>query len=177
MIPRPNRVTPADVRFWRMVQKTDGCWLWTASVTDMGYGRFNPTTSSKGRKVGAHRYAYELLVGPIPPGLMLDHICHDPATCAGGRTCPHRRCVNPSHLVPVTCRENLLRGATLAAANAAKTHCPQGHPYAGSNLRMYKGERDCRACVVLRRRNQTDEQRAREAERMRRSRARRRVAS
>ena len=83
----------------------------------------------------AHRYAYEELVGPIPEGLQLDHLCRN------------RSCVNPDHLEPVTCRENLRRGETLNAANLAKTHCPAGHPYAGENLSITaKGFRECIEC-------------------------------
>ena len=87
-----------------------------------------------------HRVAYEAAVGPIPEGLQLDHLCRNTL------------CTNPAHLEPVTCRENLLRGNTLQAANAAKTHCPYGHPYAGENLRVRRLKsgglgRSCRECA------------------------------
>jgi hypothetical protein len=83
-----------------------------------------------------HRVAYELLVGPIPEGLELDHLCRN------------TRCVNPEHLEPVTGRENLMRAvSSWAAKNAAKTHCPQGHPYDEENTKVKRdGGRACRAC-------------------------------
>ncbi|MBO0884191.1 MAG: HNH endonuclease [Mycobacterium sp.] len=84
---------------------------------------------------GAHVFAYELLVGPIPTGMQLDHLCRN------------RSCVNPDHLEPVSQRVNLLRGATQPAFNTAKTHCPQGHPYEGDNLAFNRdGSRFCRTC-------------------------------
>jgi hypothetical protein len=119
-------------RFMAKVERSeDGCWLWCASVTNRGYGRFR--TKAQG-EVFAHRFSYEIHVGPIPEGLHLDHLCRV------------RRCVNPEHLEPVTCRENLLRGDTLTAANAAKTHCPKNHPYDETNTYMNAGSRRCRTC-------------------------------
>lgn len=106
-----------------------GCWEWTASrFKSTGYGAY------RGRN--AHRAVYRAAVGPIPEGLDLDHLCRN------------RGCVNPAHLEPVTHRVNLLRGETIVAANAAKTHCRHGHPLAGDNLYVRpdgKG-RDCREC-------------------------------
>lgn len=120
---------------WQRVDKRgdDECWPWLGALTH-GYG--------------PHRAAYELLVGPIPEGLQLDHLCHTrDIECAGGFTCPHRRCVNPAHLEPVTTRENLMRSrVAIPAVNARKTHCPQGHPYAGDNLRYWNGQRVCLTC-------------------------------
>lgn len=78
-------------RFWAKVTKTDGCWLWDAGCDRQGYGKFQ----LDGRKVSAHRVAYELMVGPIPLGQELDH----------RHTCP-KNCVNPGHLRPVTSKQN-----------------------------------------------------------------------
>jgi len=80
-----------------------GCWEWTGQITRHGYGWLVG--------IGAHRLAYEVFVGPIQSGLVIDHTCHDPDTCVCGDTCPHRRCVNPAHMETVTQRENWLRGA------------------------------------------------------------------
>lgn len=78
-----------------------GCWLWTAAVDPTtGYGKFHIGPDQ--RTCGAHRFAYELLVGPIPDGLVLDHLCRV------------RHCVNPQHLEPVTVGENLRRGRDAA---------------------------------------------------------------
>lgn len=82
-------------RFWNSVVKTDSCWLWVGHRQPFGHGRF--TVNGKG--VLTHRYSYELLVGDIPRGLDLDHLCRNPP------------CVNPAHLEPVTHRENCIRGA------------------------------------------------------------------
>lgn len=132
-IPASERRTqsPAD-RFWAKVDKTDDCWLWTAS-TNNGYGSISLGAR---KRVQAHRFAYELLVGPIPDGLELDHLCRV------------RHCVNPAHLEPVTARENQLRSLSVSGINAAKTHCIWGHEYTPENtyIRPCDGGRDCRAC-------------------------------
>lgn len=126
-----------------MAPQADGCIHWTGYIDEDGYG----VISIEGRSVLVHRAAYEFFIGPIPEGLQLDHTCHDPAICTPGRSCRHRRCVNGWHLEPVTCRTNLLRGGTFQAANAAKTHCPQGHPYDEANTYINGvGGRECRAC-------------------------------
>lgn len=114
----------------------DGCWNWQRYVTAYGYGL--TTIHARGRRVSvhAHRVSYQAFVGPIPDGLQLDHLCRN------------RRCVNPAHLEPVTCQVNLLRGETRAAANAAKTRCPQGHEYTPENLRPKRYGRSCRQCHI-----------------------------
>lgn len=113
------------------VDPETGCWLWTDKPDRHGYGEF----WMNGRNHRAHNAAYVLLVGPIPDGLEPDHLCRVTL------------CVNPDHLEPVTHRENMLRGETLGARNAAKTHCPRGHPYDEANTYIgTKGGRWCRAC-------------------------------
>jgi hypothetical protein len=136
------RPTPEE-RFWVKVDRSggpDACWVWTATLTHNGYGRFYLD-----RNRSAHVVSYTWAVGPIPDGLELDHLCHtnDPS-CALGNNCPHRRCVNPKHLEPVEPLVNALRGR--GNGQITKTHCPRGHPYSGSNLAIYKGWRHCRAC-------------------------------
>lgn len=134
-----HRPPTIEERFWPRVRKTGTCWLWMGGCTPEGYGMFKAE-----KQMGAHRYAYELLVGPIPPGLQLDHLCRVP------------RCVNPDHLEPVTNRENSLRGTSPLAQNARKSHCPQGHPYDEENTYHYDGERHCRECGRIRNRAQKE---------------------
>ena len=118
-------------RFWAKVNKTDSCWLWTAGTNGKGYGFF--TIAGIGTR-RAHRLAYEWLVGPIPEGYELDHLCRVTL------------CVNPAHLEPVTHLENMRRGFGVNRVNRLKENCPRGHPYEGENLRMDHGRRRCRKC-------------------------------
>lgn len=112
-------------RFWSRVAKTDGCWLWTGAKNGAGYGQI----SIEGRSTLVHRFSFEMHVGPIQQGMVLDHLCRTPA------------CVNPAHLEEVTVKENTDRGAALI------THCPQGHAYTPENTRLRKnGHRGCRQC-------------------------------
>lgn len=126
----------ADVRFWGKVEKTDGCWEWTSNIGRNGYGRF----LYRGALMMAHRFAYERDRGPIPEGLELDHLCSN------------RRCVRPSHLDPVTHRENIVRSLiTTPGINARKVLCDRGHPLSGANLKVRPcGRRECRECARLR---------------------------
>jgi hypothetical protein len=141
-----------EARFWAKVDRNGpgGCWIWTASTTGAGYGQFyaGPKGDGSKRPALAHRVAYALEVGPIPDGKQLDHTCHNrDASCPGGRSCLHRRCVRPNHLEPVPQRTNLLRGKGPSAVNARKTHCPQGHPYDLLNTSFTEdGHRECRTC-------------------------------
>ena len=117
--------------------------MWTGPYgTRDGYGKFRPGPGQK--IVVAHRWAYEVFVGPIPDGMQIDHKCHsDDQSCPGGPNCGHRRCVNPAHLEPVTASENTLRQRH---HERLKTHCPQGHPYEGENVLVRQGKRHCREC-------------------------------
>lgn len=121
----------AEERFWSHVEKTDTCWLWMSAMVN-GYGRFKAE-----RQTSAHRFAYELIVGPIPDGLELDHLCRV------------RNCVNPDHLEPVTHAENMARANPyLVDSNhhAAKTHCKWGHEFTLENTYRRGHGRVCRAC-------------------------------
>ncbi len=118
---------------------TEGpCIEWSGRRTPKGYGVIDvptPERGSRGRPLGAHRFMYELLVGPIPAGLELDHLC------------ANRACVNVLHLQPVTHRENLRRGSGFAGVNARKAACKRGHPFTEANTRIRPGRgRECRAC-------------------------------
>lgn len=133
--PRPvkpfmERVAP------HITKMPDGCWLWMRCKDANGYGRTNPTRQSKFRL--AHRLIYEALVGPIPRGLTIDHLCRV------------RSCVNPAHMEPVSVRENTLRGYSSAGINGRKTHCKRGHEFTAENTyRMNIGGRSCRECMRM----------------------------
>lgn len=130
-MPKPS----VEQRFWSKVDKSDTCWHWATPQASNGYGRF----WVDGHLVLAHRFAYELLIGPIPDGLQIDHLCRV------------RHCVNPDHLEAVTQQVNILRGMGETARNAKKAHCPQGHPYDSENTYLSpQGKRNCRACGQIR---------------------------
>lgn len=132
--PVPPGVTPVFKYLLGKFTIGDGCWEWTAGKNAAGYGVFKNRRWPQHSRL-AHRVLYTLLVGPIPAGLELDHLCRN------------RGCVNPKHLEPVTRRVNTLRGETRGARNAAVTHCPQGHAYDERNTWTAKnGSRNCRRC-------------------------------
>lgn len=144
---------PIDVlasRFRQRVKVLDnGCWEWTGPVGPNGYGTVSVRIGRRVAGTQAHRLAYQLLAGDIPPDHELDHTCHVAGVCTAGPACPHRRCVNPDHLEPVISEENARRSAAnrrLANGKLLRTHCQKGHPYAGENLRIYKGHRVCVTC-------------------------------
>ena len=82
-------------RFWGSVERTAECWIWKGSLSVKGYGVFRLKEAGKSRGRFSHRLSYEMCVGPIPAGMVIDHICHMKA------------CVNPKHLRPVTNKQNL----------------------------------------------------------------------
>lgn len=111
------------------VDERSGCWEWFAATDAGGYGFY----WLNGAMRRAHRVAYEALVGTIPDGLQLDHLCRN------------RRCVNPEHLEPVTGRENTSRSHQFRAIRIV---CPRGHSLSGDNLYVApkNGRRGCRVC-------------------------------
>lgn len=110
----------------------NGCWLWNGGVASNGYTYYYVS----GIKTGAHRFSYQMNVGPIPDGLTLDHLCRV------------RHCVNPEHLEAVTLRVNILRGNGPAAIHARQTHCIHGHEFTVENTRIRHNKwRECRTCI------------------------------
>ena len=121
---------PPRIREKIRVNAETGCWEWVAYRHPDGYGQVRWA----GHKQQSHRVVYQLLVGPILEET-LDHLCRV------------RHCVNPAHLEQVSNRVNTLRGETIPALNAAKTHCPQGHQYNAENTYTDPhGQRYCRTC-------------------------------
>lgn len=147
------RGTAAE-RFWAKVNKTETCWLWTANTVrnrrGVPYGLFTRATR---KAVTAHRYSYEMAIGPIPDGVIICHHCDTPL------------CVRPDHLFAGTQGDNMrdavakgrIDFARLQAASLAtrahtplplpKTICKRGHSFSGDNLYVSPiGRRICRAC-------------------------------
>ena len=116
--------------FWATVgpEPMSGCWLWAGTRSD-GYG----LSAYRGQSVWAHRLAYRLSKGPIPPGYYIAQRCHV------------RSCVNPDHLDAVTPREHHRR-RPVPPHNRRKPSCPRGHPYTGDNLYRWRTYRYCRQC-------------------------------
>lgn len=116
-----------EARFWSKVIDLGTCWVFTGHLNETGYGMLG-VGGNKNQL--AHRWSYEHFVGPIPDGLVIDHLCRV------------RNCVNPKHLEPVTIGENSAR-SPLAGVN--KTHCINGHEYTTENTQIVV-TRVCRAC-------------------------------
>lgn len=120
--------------FSHVTQGPDDCWLFD-TINSKGYGQFQ----LDGRNLQAHIWSYEFLIGPVPDGLTLDHLCRV------------RACVNPWHLDPVPHRVNILRGIGPAAINARRTQCVNGHPFTSENTYLTpNGRRQCRTCIKRR---------------------------
>lgn len=117
---------------FKRVEITGFCWNWDR-VSGAGYGY----VQVEGKMWRVHRLVYTLLVGPIPEGLFLDHLCRN------------RRCCNPDHLEPVTNQVNNQRGLT-GYHNKIKTHCPHGHAYMPWSTYIDKttGSRRCKVCIA-----------------------------
>lgn len=133
--PLPPRPSVSD-RFWANVQQTTGCWPWTGA-TSRGYGKI----LDHGQMKSVHRVSWELTYGSIPDGLGVLHRCDNPP------------CVRPEHLFLGTATDNN-RDRDVKGRNgfSRKTHCPQGHPYDGNNLYLWRGGRKCRECWRVRNR-------------------------
>lgn len=130
-------------RFWAKVHVVANastfpgpCWIWSGSKNDRGYGKMNLAK----RLTYAHRISLSAHLGrPVDASLQVDHRCRV------------RLCVNPAHLEEVTARVNLLRGNTITARNASRTHCPRGHEYSEGNLEKSGLKKGWRMCIKCRR--------------------------
>ena len=114
------RVTPTD---------PIACWEWQGAIAaQTGYGTLGMRY--------AHRISYELHVGPIPPGMTIDHLCRN------------RPCVNPAHLEVVTLAENIRRAGILRRQDT----CKRGHSFTDPTNLYHRsdGSRMCRSCALIR---------------------------
>lgn len=133
----PVRGIPAVERIPYYVNADGDCWEWNGARDPAGYGQL----TYRKRSWKAHRWVWTTLVGPIPEGLTIDHLCRNPG------------CVNPDHLEPVTQQVNTLRGYGMGGRHARKTHCHRGHPFNDENTYVFPdGRRDCRTCRAASRR-------------------------
>lgn len=149
----------ADHLLSRAVRDGNGCLLFTGATNVQGYG----IVGHEGMGTLAHTALWRATRGPIPPGMELDHTCHDPKICQLGPRCPHRRCLDLSHIALVPKGHNNspernggaakigIARAAAAKWRKAKTHCPNGHEWTAENTRRstnshYNPQRICRAC-------------------------------
>ncbi|MFI9271826.1 HNH endonuclease signature motif containing protein [Kitasatospora sp. NPDC052896] len=137
------------MRFFEKVDKGsefDACWIWKGAIDEDGYGKFRmPDKSVK----GTHIISWELANNrTVPKGWHVDHLCRI------------RACCNPDHLEAVEHSENVRRGTSFAAKNAAKTHCPRGHEFTAENTRWHHNSRECITCIRQRDRQRRQAQRA-----------------
>ena len=124
----PDRVVPRIER--RQVMGPDGCVVSTYSVGSHGYAQVGWTENGRTVMHLVHRLVYQVVYGPVPDGMTVDHICRN------------RRCVNWMHLRLLSNRVN----ATLNG-NALKTHCKRGHEFTPENTRYNTaGYRECVTC-------------------------------
>lgn len=115
-------------KFLSRVERTSTCWLWNGSINFYGYG----TIFLSGKSVGAHRVAYELFRGSIPPNMQIDHLCYV------------KNCVFPDHLEVVTISENSRR---MQAHYGRPKVCRKGHPFDEINTCIRtNGRRFCKIC-------------------------------
>jgi hypothetical protein len=130
-----RRTTPIEERLFPRIDASGPCWLWTGAKSIGGYGVINRGRRGDGNAM-VHRLVWELLVGPVPEGFDLDHLCRV------------RACCNPDHLEPVTRAENVARGAWRAGLGRV-TSCKHGHLFTPENTKSEgRRGRACRTCCI-----------------------------
>lgn len=138
----PNPPLSLDLIEQYSKRSRNGCLLWTGPVRNGGYAQWK----YNGKWVTVHRWLYEAVHGPIGD-LTVDHQCHDQARCKKGEQCPHRRCVEITHLLAMTNAENSMRGGGPMAQKARQKKCIRGHSLSGKNLYVtLDGRRQCKRC-------------------------------
>lgn len=134
------RLMPLTQRFWRKVERSDGCWLWTGVRTGRGYGRIQQGGLEKRKALLVHRLSWELHFGAIPAGLVVCHKCDVPL------------CVRPDHLFLGTQRDNIadcIAKGRSVRCNPVRTHCRKGHEFTPENTLLLRGGRGCLTCRRL----------------------------
>lgn len=106
------KLAAVEQRFWRSVQKTDTCWIWTAGKSPQGYGKMR----AWGKHARAHRVSWVIHKGAIPPGLCVLHRCDNPA------------CVTPDHLFLGTSIDNNIDRDAKGRQARGATSGPRLHP-------------------------------------------------
>lgn len=144
---------PVRDDIWSRVDATGDCWQWTGdksrSASGAYYGIISTANGDRRTRTGAHRFVYELLVGPVPEGLQIDHLCRNTL------------CVNPDHLEPVSGTVNINRMPWNSyIKNARKSRCKHGHEFTPENTKVYAGRRQCATCIKRRERQTRDRRRA-----------------
>lgn len=143
-----RKKTTSDInRILGKLDKSGGCWRWTGCLQRNGYARTAVGSRTDGSRhyVLVHRFVYQSLVGGIPDGLVIDHLCRN------------RACSNPDHLEPVTPGENIRRGVF----PPKPSHCPHGHPYSEhAYYRPDRNHRECRVCNKANMRRQYQKRKA-----------------
>lgn len=110
----------------RAINPLTGCWVWSLYTDPEGYAYFSVAE----RKFRAHRLAYETFIGPIPDGMVTDHLCENTS------------CINPWHLEPVTNEENMRR------RSLRMTTCRKGHPRTPEDTYVDRGgKKRCKVCA------------------------------
>jgi len=124
---------------------TKSCWLWNKSIVKDGYGLMRRKINGKALNIFVHRLSWVTQYGEIPDGMVVDHTCHDPATCIGGTACQHRHCINPNHMRLTTTKDNVAKGASVRAnVGLCRNNL---HEWTESNIKTWaNGKTVCKAC-------------------------------
>jgi hypothetical protein len=133
--PLEGQNATATARFWTKVDKSGDCWEWTASRID-GYGQFR-IGGGGSRNVKSHLVAYTWANGPVPSGMVIDHLCRN------------RACVNPDHMEVITPEENSTRG--MVSRHKTTEVCTNGHRWDDNTLINPSGYRICKGCAAMKR--------------------------